>query len=216
MPARVSALAVKPAAAVASHGPLQCEPQLHQIIAGCDPPGLPSRSMACVLSRVCCKLRSVLRVDCASSAAAFQLLGLQTNPTVALRAAFNGRMYEIEFAAQGNIFDVVLAGGQIYEIEFVAHLPTRHEFGISCLGLLENCNRGLECSVVLSHFFKLTLNVYWHSFEVSIAWRQRSLKAGLVEQSLKQGCELRCGKLQLYFRGGRFPNFSRHPWGGFV
>ena len=125
-------------------------------------------------------------------------------------------MYEIEFAAQGNIFDVVLAGGQIYEIEFVAHLPTRHEFGISCLGLLENCNRGLECSVVLSHFFKLTLNVYWHSFEVSIAWRQRSLKAGLVEQSLKQGCTLRCGKLQLYFRGGRFPNFSRHPWGGFV
>ena len=123
-------------------------------------------------------------------------------------------MYEIEFAAQGNIFDVVLAGGQIYEIEFVAHLPTRHEFGISCLGLLENCNRGLECSVVLSHFFKLTLNVYWHSFEVSIAWRQRSLKAGLVEQSLKQGCALRCGKLQLYFRGGRFPNFSRHPWGG--
>ena len=125
-------------------------------------------------------------------------------------------MYEIEFAAQGNIFDVVLAGGQIYEIEFVAHLPTRHEFGISCLGLLENCNRGLECSVVLSHFFKLTLNVYWHSFEVSIAWRQRSLKAGLVEQSLKQGCELRCGKLQLYFRGGRFPNFHVTPGGGCV
>ena len=48
---------------------------------------------------------------------------------------------------------------------------------------------------VLSHFFKLTLNAYWHSFEVSIAWRQRSLKAGLVEQSLKQGCALRCGKL---------------------
>ena len=98
--------------------------------------------MACVLSCVCGKLHSVQRVDCASLAAAFQLLGLQTNPTVPLHGAFNGRMYEIEFVAQENIFDVVLAGGQIYKIEFVAHLPTRHECGISCLGLLENCNRG--------------------------------------------------------------------------
>ena len=76
--------------------------------------------MAYVLSRVCCKLCSGLRVDCASSAAAFQLLGLQTDPTGSLRAAFNGRMYEIEFVAQENMFDLVLAGGRIYEIEFVA------------------------------------------------------------------------------------------------
>ena len=109
-------MAVQPAAAVASHGPLQCERQLHQITAVCDPPGLRSRSMACVLSRICCKLRSVLRVDCASSAAAFQLLGLQTDPTVSLRAAFNGRMYEIEFVAQENVFGVVLAAGQMYQI----------------------------------------------------------------------------------------------------
>ena len=37
-------MAVKPAAAVASHGPLQCEPQLHQITTVCDPLGLQSRS----------------------------------------------------------------------------------------------------------------------------------------------------------------------------
>ena len=109
-------MAVKPAAAVASHGPLQCEPQLHQITTICDPPGLRSRSMAFVLSRVCCKLCSVLRVDCASSAAAFQLLGLQTDPTVARRAAFNRRMYEIEFVAQENVFGVVLAAWQMYQI----------------------------------------------------------------------------------------------------
>ena len=113
MPARVSALAVEPAAAVASHGPLQCEPQIHH---SCHPPGLHSRSMTCVLSRLRCKLRSVLRVDCASSAAAFQLLGLQTNPTVSLHGAFNGRMYEIEFVAQENVFGVVLAAGQMYQI----------------------------------------------------------------------------------------------------
>ena len=113
--ARVSALAVKPVAAAASHGPLQCEPQLHQITTVCDPPGLQSRS-----------------------------------------------------------------------------------------------------SVVLFHFFEITLNVCWHSSEVGAALRQGSTKAGAVEQTFKQGRALRRGKLQLYFRGGRFPNFSRHPWGGFV
>ena len=104
--------------------------------------------------------------------------------------------------------------GKCIKFKFVARLPTRYEFLVSCLRLLENCKRGLECSVVLYRSFKLTLNDYWHSLEVSTAWRQRSIKAGLVEQSLKQGCALRCGKLQLYFRGGRFPNSSRHPWGG--
>ena len=57
--------------------------------------------------------------------------------------------------------------------------------------------RGLECSVVLFHFFEIALNVFWHSFEVGAALRQGSTKARAVEQTLKQGCMLRHSKFQI-------------------